>query len=166
VKHEILEKTLRKKRIVRRCIELGLAVAFMILAIVSIVLIETTAEVITHDLGYGYTREDTVYNEAYIPFITVGIVGTVAALSYLLGDFMSCRFETVEVNGYYVTVNRALISREVYVDGKLEGSLCLQWGYFIEIVLPDGTRVSVAFGRAWYELCYVSFSNGRPAIEL
>ena len=166
MKHEALEKRLRKKRIIRRSIELGLAILFAVLFFISFALLESTAEIVEHDFGYGYTREEKIYNEAFIPLITLGIIGAFACGGILLDDFLICRFATVEVDGYYVTVYRGMFAREVYVDGELTRSIFMEPGYFVEIVLSNGTRVSIAFGRTWYDWCHMSFSNGRPAIEL
>jgi len=166
MKHEALEKRLRKKRVIRRSIELGLAILFAVLFFVSFWLLESTAEIVEHDFGYGYTREEKIYNEAFIPLITLGIIGAFACGGILLDDFLICRSATVEVDGYYVTVYRGMFAREVYVDGELTRSIFMEPGYFVEIVLSNGTRVSIAFGRTWYDWCHMSFSNGRPAIEL
>ncbi|MBQ4091247.1 MAG: hypothetical protein IJC64_02900 [Clostridia bacterium] len=48
MKHEALEKRLRKKRIIRRSIELGLAILFAVLFFVSYALLESTAEIVEH----------------------------------------------------------------------------------------------------------------------
>ncbi len=166
MKHEALEKRLRKKRIIRRSVELGLAVLFAVLFFVSFWLFESTAEVVEHQIAPGFTHKETVYNYDYVTFITLGIIGAFACGGILLDDFLICRFATVEVDGYYVTVYRGMFAREVYVDGELSRSIFMEPGYFVEIVLSNGTRVSIAFGRTWYDWCHMSFSNGRPAIEL
>jgi hypothetical protein len=164
-KHEILEKELQKKRVIHRCVLAGLALVFLAMLIVSSWLIEATAEIVEYDWGFGYTHEDKVYNEAYIPFIVAGICGSVTCAAYLITSFIISRFQTVEVNGYYVTVNRGIIARQVYVDGELADSLLMKYNYFTEIVIPDGTRVSVAFGRTIFDGCYISFSNGHSTVE-
>ncbi len=163
--YKALEDILRKKLLRRRIILGVLTLVFFILGVVCSSLRETTREVIVHDYGF-FTRDEIVYNNVYVPFIVIGFMGMLAAAVSLLTDFLSCRFETIEVNGYHVTVYRGAIGNYVYVDGGEKDRLETSYRNHIEITLPDGTTVNFSFGRSMLEWCHISFSDGRESIDL
>lgn len=166
LKHEMLEAKLRKKMTVRRIIEGALSLCFLIIGAVCAHLYEATKEIVYYDESFlsGQIKQE-IYNEAYIPFITLGFALGFAMIGFLVGDLIMSRFETFCKNGYYVTVYRGMIGHCVYVDGELKAQL--MWvGYYLETSLPDGTRMNFAFGRAWYDWCHVSFSDNSTSIEL
>ncbi len=163
--YRVLEERLRKKLRLRRVI-LGIsAIVLFIVGAVCSSLREATREVIVHDYGF-FTRDEIVYNNVYVPFIAIGFLGMLAAAVSLLTDFLSCRFETIEVNGYHVTVYRGAIGNYVYVDGEEKDRLETSYRNHIEITLPDGTTVNFSFGRSMLEWCHISFSDGRESIDL
>ena len=164
MRHRELEEKLRKKLRLRRVI-LGIsAIVLFIIGAVCSFLRESSREVIVHNYGF-FIRDEIVYNNVYVPFIAIGFLGMLAAAVSLLIDFLSCRFETIEVNGYYITVYRGAVGHFVYVDGEERGRL-IWYGHHIETTLPDGTVVTLSFGRNLMEWCHISFSNGRPSIDL
>ena len=166
--HRMLENALKKKLLWRRIILGIIVVIFLIFGIICSSLYETTKEVVTHkyDTSIGILEmEETVYNDSYVPFIVIGFWGSFASFVFLLSDFLFCRFDTVEMNGYYLTVYRGMFGHYVYVDGEEKDRLTM-YGHYIEITLPDGTVVTFAFGRGWMNWCHISFSNGYPSIDL
>ena len=160
-----LEDSLRKKLRIRRIILGMFALIFLVLCIVFSYLYEASREVIVHDYGV-FTRDEVVYDNSYIPLMVVGIMGTLAMLVLLVSDFLSSRFETIEVNGYYITVYRGAVGNYVYVDGEEKGRLEMSYANHIEIALPDDTGVNFSFGRSMLEWCHISFSDGRESIDL
>ena len=166
MKYEQLEARLQKKMIGRRITLGALALCFIVLGAVCTGFYESTKEIIYYEESFlaGQIKQE-IYNEGYIPFMIIGFIGGMLMISVLIGDLVMCRFETIEKNGYYVTVYRGMIGNYVYVDGELKEELRLV-GYYIETVLPDGTRMNIAFGRAWYDWCHISFSDNSKSIEL
>lgn len=165
MRHRELEEKLRKKLRLRRVI-LGIsAIVLFIIGAVCSLLRESTREVIVHNYGF-LIRDEIVYNNVYVPFIAIGFLGMLAAAVSLLIDFLSCRFETIEVNGYYITVYRGAVGNYVYVDGEEKGRLEMSYANHIEIALPDDTVVNFSFGRSMLEWCHISFSDGRESIDL
>ncbi len=162
--YKALEDALRRKLLRRRIILGVLTLVFFILGVVCSSLREATREVIVHDYGF-FTRDEIVYNNAYVPFIVIGFMGAFTTFILCVTDLLSCRYETIEVNGYYLTVYRGAIGNYVYVDGEEKDSL-IMYGHYIEISLPDRTVVNLAFARSMLEWCHISFSDGRKSIDL
>lgn len=166
MRYRALEDELRKRLLRRRIIEGVLLAVCFFTGVVCSSLRESTKEVIVHEYGIIFgTYEEVIYNNAYVPFIVIGFIGALTAAVVLLSDLLACRFETVEVDGYHITVYRGMIGEVLYVDGEEKGRIEM-YGHYLETSLPDGTVVTASFGRSMLDWCHLSFSNGHESIDL
>ena len=164
-----LEKQLSRKQFKRRMIFGILSIVFIIMCIMSLVLREASKEVIIHDIMGIYSWDEEIYNDNYIILFLPGILGATLCLSFLLVDFLGCRYKTIENHGYYITVYRGMLDCMVFVDGREVGRIePFSYEHVIETVLPDKTKVVISFpqGKNLWTLVHISFSDNTPSIDI
>ena len=164
MKHLELEKELTAKIRKRRLIEGGITLLFIVIGIVFCVLYEQSRVVETIK-GEGILAglmnyQSVTYNENLKLGIAFGFAGAFIPASFLLGDFLYSKFETVEVCGTYITLYRSMNKNYLYENGECIASGA---GYYLETKLSDKIRVTVSFGK-WS--AHMTFSNGHPPIDI
>ena len=162
------ERELSKKINTRRLIEGCLTLTFLALFILSLVLRESTKEIIVHEYGSLIPSWTEVnYNSAYLFPILLGLIGGILSGVFLLMDFLMCGYRTIRKDLHCITLYRALTCNIVYVDGKEEGRMGpFTHSNVVEVWLPNRVRVTVSFSRtAWY-MAHVSFSDDTASREV
>lgn len=163
-----MEKQLSRRILKRRIIAGAVAVLFLALFIVCYCLREASKEVIVHE-GYLFipSWEEVKYNNQYIPWIVIGIYGTVMAGIWLLCDIVSCKFRTVEKDQHYITLYRGMVHSVVYIDAEEKGRLgAFSRAKVVEAKLPNNVKITVSFSRNIFYIAHISFSDDTRSIEL
>ena len=114
-----LEAILKRKETIRRIVIAAITVVMIALGITFASLREASREVIVNEI-YGVKWETVTYNEGYTPWIAVCFSFGIVSSSLFVCDLLLCRFETLPVNGSYITVYRGAIESVVYVNGEEE----------------------------------------------
>ena len=152
----------------RRWIEGGLTLAFFAMFILCQCLREVTKQVILHEGAWFIPDwEEVNYNEAYLPFIIIGIMGTIYAGLVLVMDALSCGYRTIEKDLHYITICRGMLRTTVYVNGKEVGrtepfSHC----DVAEFRLTSRVKVTVSFSRTIWRMAHISFSDDTASVEV
>ena len=162
-----LEQRLLKRKIIRLAAIAVLAILLFVAGTVCYSIREESREVVTHQVGY-HTWETVTYDDSLIPLIALSIGGGIVAIFYIFLDFMICRYETLSVNGHFLTVYRGPGAAVVYVDGEERGRLgVFEWASpVVEARLPDGVKATVTFGRTPWVMAHVSYSDNNPSVEI
>ena len=165
---EKLTKTIRTRRII-----LGGAAVLLFALFVASWALWDASEVVTQDpiifdgivVHPGFKH--VTHEDGYITPLIIGLIGACSAGSFLLSDFLFCRFQTVTKDGQDVTVYRGMLHNIVYVDGKEQGRIGpIMLTNVVEVWLPDGTRATVSFSRTWLYMAHVSFSDHTTSVEI
>ncbi len=163
MKHKELEQYLDKRIWRQRIIGGAITAGSFVVAIVCLVLREDSREVIVHDLGL-IKYEEIVYNNTYVPFVLVGFLIAFMGFWFVLGSFIMCRHDTVEISGHYLTVYIGMGRPVIYVDGAEVGRPT--FSHYMETAMPDGTVATVSFGRSIFAPCHISFSGGHKSVDI
>lgn len=164
-----LEKQLAKKQFKRRMIFGILSIVFIIMCIMSLALREASKDVVIHDIMGIYSWEEEIYNDNYFFLLLPGILGATVCLTFLVADFIGCKYKTIENNGHYITVYRGMLECMAFVDGCEVGRIePFSYKHVIETVLHDKTKVIISFpqGKNLWTLAHISFSDNSPSIEV
>ena len=163
---EKLEKRLSKNILIRRLIIASLCVAFIAIGIVFSSLREASKEVTVHGEGI-FSYETVTYDNGYAVGIVVGFLTATMLGCILFTDLAFCRFRTTEANGHYITVHRGMNKCEVYVNGELKDMIGIfSFTNVIDTMLPDGTKLAVAFSRGAFMIAHISYSDNNPPVDL
>jgi hypothetical protein len=162
-----LEQRLLKRKIIRLAAIAVLAILLFVAGTVCYSIREESREVVTHQVGY-HTWETVTYDDSLIPLIALSMAGGIVAIFYIFLDFMICRYETLPVNGPFLTVYRGPGAAVDYVDGEERGRLgVFEWASpVVEVRLPDGVKATVTFGRTPWVMAHVSYSDNNPSVEI
>ena len=98
-----LEAILKRKETIRRIVIAAITIVMIALGITFATLREASREVIVEDI-FGVKWETVTYNEGYTPWIAVCFSFGIVSSSLFVCDLLLCRFETLPVNGSYLTV--------------------------------------------------------------
>lgn len=167
-----LETRLRRIMRVRRII-LGCATVLLSVLFVASWWLWEASEVVTQDpiiydgivVHPGFKH--VTHEDSYITSLIIGLLGACGAGTFLLSDFLFCRFQTVTKDGQDVTVHRGMLYNIVYVEGQEQGRLGpFMFTSVVEVWLPDKTRVTVSFGRTIWYMAHVSFSDNTASMEI
>ena len=140
-----LESILKRKETVRRIAIAVITVVMIALGITFASLREASREVIVNEI-YGVKWETVTYNEEYTPWIAICFSFGIVTSALFICDLLLCRFETLPVNGNYLTVYRGAIESVVYVNGEEGGRLELfSFTPVVEMIMPDKVKVKVTF---------------------
>ncbi len=155
--HQILENNLKARIKKIRLIEAAVCVVSFALTIFFWVMYEQSR--VVEEVIFGY--QSVTYNTDWLwGILPCALILTVSFI-VLSCDLIYTKLDTIEVNGYYVTLYRGYRT-SLYVDGELKDSLVLA-GYYLEATLPDRTKITVSLGR-WS--AHMTFSDGRRPIDL
>ena len=164
---ERLEASLKKKQDTRRIAIAIVAILMIIIGITCVALREASREVIVNDIGMGLQWETVIYDDRYIPGIVFGFAIGITTIALFICDLILCRFETLEVNGHYLTVYRGAVECVVYINGEEAGRLELfETSPVVEVRMPDNVKVNVTFCRSWVVMAHISFSDNNPSVDL
>lgn len=152
----------------RRWIEGGLTLVFFAMFILCQCLREATKEVIVHEgIWFIPDWEEVNYNEVYLPFILIGIIGTIYAGLFLIGDALSCGYRTIQKDLHHITVCRGILRTTVYVDGKEVGRTePFSHRNVVEFRLASHVKVTVSFSRSFWYMAHISFSDDTESVEV
>lgn len=165
-KVERLESMLKKKETVRRIAIAAFTIVMIALGITFASLREASREVIVEDI-FGVKWETVTYNESYTPWIAVCFSFGIVSSTLFICDLLLCRFETLPVNGNYLTVYRGAIESVVYVNGEEEGRLELfSFAPVVEVTMPDKVKVAVTFCRGPLVMAHVTFSDKHSSVDI
>ena len=160
MKHIVQEKELKARIRKRRIIEAVLCVVFLIIVVGFSVAREQSK--VVEEIVWGPIKHQSVtYNENLQLGIIIGVQGLIICAICLVGDFVFSKVVTVEVNQDYITFYRGSLHTNLYVNGEYKDGAVL--GYYLEALLSDGSKVSVALGR-WK--AHMTFGNGHSSIDL
>ncbi len=166
MKHEELEKSLKKKIFLRRSVEAAALFIFSVVAIVFTSLREASKEITV--IGTGFLSYESVsYSEDYSVGIIVGALVASVAFSLLISDLIFLRCVSHDTGLYHITLYRGFIHNTVYVDGIEKG----EHGFFgyspvAETRLDNGTKITVSFLRGVFFVAHISFSDNTPSVEI
>lgn len=155
--HQILDNELRAKIKKIRLIETAVCAVSFVLTIFFWIMYDQSR--VVEEVIFGY--QSVTYNTAWLWGIMPCVLILIFSFILLCCDLIFTKLDTVEVNGYYVTLYRGYRTY-LYVDGELKDTLGFV-GYFLEATLPDRTKVTVSLGK-WS--AHLTFSNGHPPIDL
>lgn len=163
----LLEAHIKRKQLIRRLVIVAFAIIMIILGITFSILREASREVTYDDLGFGVVWETVTYNESYTPWIAIFLSAGIVTSVLFICDLLLCRFETICVNGNYLTIYRGALDSIVYVNGEESGRLEL-FGFtpVVEVILPDKVKATVTFCRSWFVMAHVSFSDNNPSVDI
>ena len=162
------ERELSKKIITRRLITGCLALVFLALFLLFFFLRETSRTVTVHGTGYSMLSWTEVqYDDSYIPFIVISLIGGVVATIVLIVDLMMCGYKTIRKDQHCITLYLGIAHNTVYVDGQEKGRIGLfSHSNVVEVWLPNRVRVTVSFSRAMWYIAHVSFSDDTASREV
>lgn len=169
-KKAILEISLHKHRIRMRIIQSVIIILFIALCILFFKLRESTKETIIHGedlLGGAFAWKEVKYNNIYVVGAAICLPVIFFMTVILLSDIIYCKFDTIEVNGHFITVYRGLFKNTVYINGKKSCEMGIfSLAYVLEAELPDGVEISVTFSKRAHQVAYITFSDNHPSIFL
>jgi hypothetical protein len=161
-----LEAMLKRKEIIRRIVIAAITIVMIALGITFASLREASREVIVNDI-YGVKWETVTYNEEYTPWIAICLSFGIVTSTLFICDLLLCRFETLPVNGNYLTVYRGAIESVVYVNGEEGGRLELfSFAPVVEVIMPDKVKVTVTFCRGPLVMAHVTFSDKHSSVDI
>ena len=161
-----LESTLKIKETVRRIAIAVITVVMIALGITFASLREASREVIVNEI-YGVKWETVTYNEEYTPWIAICFSFGIVTSTLFICDLLLGRFETLPVNGNYLTVYRGAIESVVYVNGEEGGRLELfSFAPVVEVIMPDKVKVTVTFCRGPLVMAHVTFSDKHSSVDI
>ena len=160
-----LEAILKRKETIRRIVIAAITIVMIALGITFASLREASREVIVEDI-FGVKWETVTYNEGYTPWIAVCFSFGIVSSSLFVCDLL-CRFETLPVNGSYLTVYRGAIESVVYVNGEEAGRLePFSFIPVVEVTMPDKVKVTVTFCRGPLVMAHVTFSDKHSSVDI
>ncbi len=161
-----LEAMLKRKQTIRRIVIAAITIAMIALGITFASLREASREVIVEDF-FGIKWETVTYNESYTPWIAIFFSFGIVTSALFICDLLLCRFETLPVNGNYLTVYRGAIQSVVYVNGEEEGRLeFFCFTPVVEVTMPDKVKVAVTFCRGPLVMAHVTFSDKHSSVDI
>lgn len=162
------ERALSKKIITRRLITGCLALVFLALFILFFFLREASRTVIAHGTGFSMLSWTEVkYEDSYIPFIVISLIGGVISSIFLIVDLILCGYKTIRKDQHCITLYRGMSHNAVYVDGQEKGRMGpFSHSNVVEVWLPNRVRVTVSFSRVVWYLAHVSFSDDTASREV
>lgn len=168
MRQEEFENQLRKRIRKQRLIEGAVTAFLLVMGIVSWSLREATKEVVIHEGALFIPGwEEVNYNNAYVPFIVMGLVCAVIPGSFLLVDLLMCRFETVHKDLHDITLYRGVLHNIVYVDGIEKGRIePFSYTNVVETRLPSNVKITVSFQRGILYLAHISFSDDTASMQV
>lgn len=162
------ERDLSNKIITRRLITGCLTLVFLALFILFFFLREASRTVTVHGTGFSMLSWTEIrYEDSYIPFIVIGLIGALVSGIFLLVDLMMCGYKTVRKDQHCITIFRGMSHSIVYVDGREQGRTGpFRHSNVVEVWLPNRVRVTVSFSRAIWYMAHVSFSDDTASREV
>lgn len=161
-----LEAILKRKETIRRIVIAAITIVMIALGITFATLREASREVIVEDI-FGVKWETVTYNEGYTPWIAVCFSFGIVSSSLFVCDLLLCRFETLPVNGSYLTVYRGAIESVVYVNGEEAGRLePFSFIPVVEVTMSDKVKVTVTFCRGLLVMAHVTFSDKHSSVDI
>ena len=163
---ERLEKELSGYLFKRRIIVSIMFGIFLIIGIVFSLVREATKEVVVHGEGF-FSYETITYNDYYAIGIVSGFLMATVLACFLVVDLTSCRFQTTVANNHYITVYRGMNKCSVYINGEETDNIgIVSFTNVVDIKIPDGTKISVAFSNSAWLIAHISFSDNNPSIDI
>ena len=163
-----LERSLSNRIITRRLITGCLALVFLALFILFFFLREASRTVIVHGTGFSMISWTEVkYEDSYIPFIIISLIGGVISIIFLIVDLIMCGHKTIRKDQHCITLYRGISHNAVYVDGQEKGRMGpFSHSNVVEVWLPNRVRVTVSFSRSIWYMAHVSFSDDTASREV
>lgn len=162
------ERSLSNRIITRRLITGCLALVFLALFILFFFLREASRTVIVHGTGFSMISWTEVkYEDSYIPFIIISLIGGVISSIFLIVDLIMCGHKTIRKDQHCITLYRGISHNAVYVDGQEKGRMGpFSHSNVVEVWLPNRVRVTVSFSRSIWYMAHVSFSDDTASREV
>lgn len=162
------ERSLSNRIITRRLITGCLALVFLALFILFFFLREASRTVIVHGTGFSMISWTEVkYEDSYIPFIIISLIGGVISIIFLIVDLIMCGHKTIRKDQHCITLYRGISHNAVYVDGQEKGRMGpFSHSNVVEVWLPNRVRVTVSFSRSIWYMAHVSFSDDTASREV
>ena len=162
------ERSLSNRIITRRLITGCLALVFLALFILFFFLREASRTVIVHGTGFSMISWTEVkYEDSYIPFIIISLIGGVISSIFLIVDLIMCGHKTIRKDQHCITLYRGISHNAVYVDGQEKGRMGpFSHSNVVEVWLPNRVRVTVSFSKLVWYIAHVSFSDDTASREV
>ena len=162
------ERSLSNRIITRRLITGCLALVFLALFILFFFLREASRTVIVHGTGFSMISWTEVkYEDSYIPFIIISLIGGVISIIFLIVDLIMCGHKTIRKDQHCITLYRGISHNAVYVDGQEKGRMGpFSHSNVVEVWLPNRVRVTVSFSKLVWYIAHVSFSDDTASREV
>ena len=107
------------------------------------------------------------YEDSYIPFIIISLIGGVISIIFLIVDLIMCGHKTIRKDQHCITLYRGISHNAVYVDGQEKGRMGpFSHSNVVEVWLPNRVRVTVSFSRSIWYMAHVSFSDDTASREV
>lgn len=149
-----LKKRIRKRRI----IESLLCILFIAVIIGFTVAFEKSKVIEEIDFGF-YKYQSVSYQYDWGYGVLAGALGLCVSGIFLLVDLLMCKLSVIDVGSDRLILDRGLRDT-LYVN---QIPYHPHSAHYLEAPLPDGTTLTVSLGKFH---SHISFSDGRPAIDL
>ncbi len=151
---------IKKKRMLRRIIEISIAIIFLALAIVFTIIRYNNGTVI--DSGTPLLPNEVVYPNNYLGLIMASYAISGYMFLVFICDIIFTRIYNLEVDGEEVIIYANLLVWKLVVNGELVDSTFGKT--FLEAKLKNGVKLTAS--RQIFLSFHLTFSDGRKEIDL
>ena len=151
---------IKKKRMLRRIIEISIAIIFLALAIVFTIIRYSNRSVI--ESGTPLLPNEVVYPNNYLGLIMASYMISGYTVLVFICDVIIARIYNLELDGEEVVIYANLLVWKLVVNGELVDSTFGKT--FLEAKLKNGVKLTAS--RQIFLSFHLTFSDGRKEIDL